>query len=213
VFTLNSADAPTHTSHWNPPANHYTLRIPTADDLFPFSDNHFDVVISRCFASVVKSKSWLPVLQECHRILKPSGWLEIQSLDAVASRQGELLTAWVESRLVRGIEDSGLVPRASERVLDYLEIAGFGEIKSCKIALPAVLKLQAQEPDATKAMVQAGRHYYEELYHEFLRPATSSHNHQAGRLPWWWFNRSIRAECEKEGTMLSFMISFGQKEL
>jgi ubiquinone/menaquinone biosynthesis C-methylase UbiE len=183
--------------------------IPAADDFFPFPDNHFDVITSSTFSSVVKSQSWLPVLQECHRCLQKGGWLEIQSMDAVASRQGELLKSWVDSRLLPGIEDLGLVVNPSKRV-HYLEVAGFTEIKTCKIALPAVGKGGGQEQDATKVMVQAGRHYYRELYGESLKPL--SLGTITGRLPWWWYNKSMRQECEREGTLFGYMISFGRKE-
>jgi len=89
-------------------------------------------------------------------------------------------------------------------LLDYLDIAGFGDIKSCRIALPVVAKASVppEQMDAVKVMVQAGRHYYRELYAEFLKCG----------VPWWWRNKAIRQECEKEGAVFGFMISFGQKE-
>jgi len=189
---------------WPAPTNHCTSFIPASDGFFPFPDNHFDVITSRAFSTTVKSKSWLFVLQECHRCLKPGGWLEIQSLDALPSRPGELLTAWAEARLLSAIDECGLVARPSKKILDYFDIAGLGDIKSCRIALPVVARSGGapEQADAVKVMVQAGRHYYSELYAEFLK----------GGAPWWWNNKTIRQECEKEGTMFGFMISFGRKD-
>lgn len=210
VYTLSTASTDrnsqtTYQTHsWPAPTNHYTSYIPTTDDFFPFPNNYFDVITSRAFSTTVKAKSWLAVLQECHRCLKPSGWLELQSLDALPSRPGELLTAWAEARLLNSIDDCGLVGRPSKMLLDYLDIAGFGDIKSCRIALPVVAKASVppEQMDAVKVMVQAGRHYYRELYAEFLKCG----------VPWWWRNKAIRQECEKEGAVFGFMISFGQKE-
>ncbi|KAA8899752.1 hypothetical protein FN846DRAFT_782137 [Sphaerosporella brunnea] len=216
VYTLSAdQDEPLVQNHnWAAPRNHHISCIPATDDFFPFPDNHFDVITSRRFASVVKSKSWLSVFQECHRCLKPRGWLEVQSLDAVPSRHGELLTAWLEARLIPGIEDSGLVAKSAKRVLDYMEIAGFGEIKTCKIALPVIAKASLShehqdKQDAVKLMVHTGRHYYQELYREFLRGGCSG---SGGKSPWWWGNKTIREECERMGTLFGFLVSFGQKE-
>jgi SAM-dependent methyltransferase len=207
VYTLmTNQDGHRDRGHsWPAPENHQVVFLPASDDFFPFPDNYFDAITSRTFSSAVRFKSWLPVFQECHRALKPQGWLEIHSLDAAPTRRGDLLNAWLDARLLCGIDESGLVAKPSERVLDYLEIAGFGELKKCKIALPVNVKSggSGQElQDASKVMMYAGRHYYQELYSRFLR----------GRAPWWWGNRSIREECDKMGTMLGFIISFGQKE-
>ncbi|KAI5788811.1 hypothetical protein FPQ18DRAFT_343361 [Pyronema domesticum] len=205
LATLGANSTADKVRAWPPPANHHIAYIPTADDLFPFPDGHFDVVVSGAFQGVVKSQAWLAVLQECWRVVKPGGWLEVQSMDAGASRQGELLTAWVESRLVPGIEDCGLVARPSKRV-QYFEAAGFADIKTCKIALPAV----GNNEDATKVMVQAGRHYYTDIFKDCLRPLSRGMNE--GRLPWWWYNKAIRQECERDGSLFGYMISFGRKE-
>jgi SAM-dependent methyltransferase len=201
----NQNDGPRDQGHsWPAPENHHVFFIPAPDDFFPFPDNYFDVITSRTFSAAVKSKSWLSVFQECHRSLKPRGWLEIQSLDAAPTRRGELLNAWLDARLLGGIEEFGLVAKPSERVLDYLEIAGFGDLKTCKIALPVNVKSggSGQLQEASQVMMHAGRHYYQELYSGFLR----------GRAPWWWANKTIREECERMGTMLGLIISFGQKE-
>lgn len=208
-------------SSWPAPHNHHIAYISTADDLFPFPDNHFDVVLSSTFASEVKSASWLAVLGECRRCIHSDGWIELQSMDPIPSRQGVLMQAWVEARLVPGLEDCGLAVKPSKRT-HYLETAGFANIKTCKIALPAVGRGPGSgsgaatgasgpglEQDATRVMVQAGRHYYQELFHDYLKPLSGGAN--AGRLPWWWYNRAIRQECEREGTLFGFMISFGRK--
>ena len=205
-------------SSWPAPHNHHIAFIPTADALFPVPDDHFDVVLSSTFASEVKSASWLAVLGESHRCIRPDGWIELQSMDPLPSRQGELMQTWVEARLVPSLEDCGLVVKPSRRI-HYLEAAGFANTKTCKIALPAVSRGSGlgaagvagpgPEQDATRAMVQAGRRYYQELFREFLKPLSAGAN--AGRLPWWWYNRAIRQECEREGTLLGFMIFFGRK--
>jgi SAM-dependent methyltransferase len=212
VYTIvtNQSEPLDQTHSWPAPANHHTTHIPAADDAFPFPDNHFDVITSRVFSSVVKSQSWLSVFQECYRCLKPQGWMETQSLDVLPSRHGALLKSWLEVRLIGGMEDSGLVIKPSKKVVDYLEITGFGEIKTCKIALPVVVKTETgtgqETQGAMKVMVQAGRHYYAELYAEFLRAS-------GGKAPWWWHNKTIREECDKQNTTLGLMISFGQKVL
>lgn len=202
VLTLTTAPIP-QTSHlWPSPPNHHLAPHHHAiQNPLPFPPNHFDVITSRHFSSTVPAASWISLMRACHVALKPYGWLEIQSLDAPPSRCGPLLTTWLESRLFPSLDSQSLVSKPSELVLDYLEIAGFADIKACKIALPAVMH---GDSDSVRVMVQAGRHYYQELFsNAVVRPS--------GKLTWWWFNKSVRAECEREGSLLGFMISFGQK--
>lgn len=185
---------------WPAPSNH-TLMEHSPEDPLPFAPGYFDVVTSRRFTATVPASAWLSRLQGLERALRAGGWLEIQTLDAGPGRAGPLLTSWLEHRLLPGLAARGLVARPSEMVLDYLEIAGFDDIKACKIALPTVVR--AEDADAVRVMVQAGRHYYAELYAAFLGGPRAAQG--------WWGNKSVRAECEREGALLGLMISFGQK--
>lgn len=222
VFTLSTSLTDTvNIKSWPTPPNLHTVFAPPTvghDIIFPFPNDHFDVIISRDFSTTVKSASWLSTLRECHRILSPGGWLEIQSLTptSLISGGGKLLNAWVESQILLAMHEDGLVVQSpSERIQEHIGTAGFTDIKTARIALPAT---ETGDQDAGRLMVLAGRHYYAQLYGEFLKAATERRGEGEDlltkvELPWWWKNGSIRQECENERAMFGFVISFGRKAL
>ena len=43
----------------------------------PFGDNTFDFVHMRLVVMALPATTWLPVVQELHRVTRPGGWIEL----------------------------------------------------------------------------------------------------------------------------------------
>ncbi|KAI9230921.1 MAG: S-adenosyl-L-methionine-dependent methyltransferase [Piptocephalis tieghemiana] len=56
---------------------------------FPFSDNSFSFIYIRYFSLAIRKNQWRPFLEECNRVLKPGGWVEIHSADYTYRRCGK----------------------------------------------------------------------------------------------------------------------------
>ncbi|KAK6528900.1 hypothetical protein TWF694_004129 [Orbilia ellipsospora] len=214
VYSVSSQDISNPPCQWSAPLNHHALFTPQPNSPLPFPDNYFDVISTKSFPSILRLSEWVPILRECNRVLRPGGWIELQIVDPVLTKQGELLKDWLETRIICEMLEDNYGIKPSDDVLNFLQETGFDNVKRSRIALPASFnpKLknfppgQGPDPDAARVMVLVGRHFYEELYKGF-NPIMGG----PGSDHMWWQNRAIRHECEALNTCFGLTFAFGQK--
>ncbi|KAF3915887.1 hypothetical protein AA313_de0203003 [Arthrobotrys entomopaga] len=214
VYTVSSQDISNPACQWSAPLNHHALFTPQPNSPLPFPDNYFDVISTKSFPSILRLSEWVPILRECNRVLRPGGWIELQIVDPVLTKQGELLKDWLDTRIICEMLEDNYGIKPSDDVLGFLQETGFDNVKRSRIALPASFnpKLknfppgQGPDPDAARVMVLVGRHFYEELYRGF-NPIMGG----PGSDHMWWQNRAIRHECEALNTCFGLTFAFGQK--
>jgi SAM-dependent methyltransferase len=111
------------------PSNHVSVQI-DKPHVLPFADNTFDVVSARTLHSLLKFEQWGPTLDELHRVLKPSGYLDFSLLDAIlinvtADSWGQVTNAEFGHRL----QQRGYEREPTKLFLGRLEHAGFKDVK------------------------------------------------------------------------------------
>ncbi|KAK6534549.1 hypothetical protein TWF281_005863 [Arthrobotrys megalospora] len=214
VYSVSSQDISNPPCQWSAPLNHHALFTPQPNSPLPFPDNYFDVISTKSFPSILRLSEWVPILRECNRVLRPGGWIELQIVDPVLTKQGELLREWLEARILREMLEDSYAIKPSDDVLGFLQETGFDNVKRSRIALPAsynpklksMARGQGPDPDAARVMVLVGRHFYEELYKGF-NPIMSG----PGGDHLWWQNKSIKHECEVLNTCFGLTFAFAQK--
>ncbi|KAK6350876.1 hypothetical protein TWF718_004058 [Orbilia javanica] len=214
VYSVSSQDISNPPCQWSAPLNHHALFLPQPNSPLPFPDNYFDVISTKSFPSILRLSEWVPILRECNRVLRPGGWIELQIVDPVLTKQGELLREWLDARIVREMLEDSYSIKPSDDVLGFLQETGFDNVKRSRIALPAsfnpklknIARGQGPDPDAARVMVLVGRRFYEELYRGF-NPIMSG----PGSDHMWWQSKSIKHECEALNTCFGLTFAFAQK--
>ncbi|KAK6505590.1 hypothetical protein TWF481_007482 [Arthrobotrys musiformis] len=214
-YSVSSEDVEYPEDLYDMPSNHHHIYTPSVSSPIPFPDNYFDVVVTRTLSSVVKSSQLESVLRESLRILRPGGWLELHTIDPTLTRAGNITKHWIESRVLAPMENDFFSSKPSDRILHLMQDLGYHKVKNARIALPTFPSSRPQSPggaaggesDAQKVMVYLGRHFYEELYGQFLRAGHIG----AGSPSWWWDSMAVRQECQRENTCFGLTISFGRK--
>jgi SAM-dependent methyltransferase len=111
------------------PCNHVSVQVDKPHAL-PFADNTFDVISTRTLHSLLKSEQWAATLSELHRVLKPSGYLDFNLLDALlinvtADSWGQVMNA----ELGYNLQQRGYEREPTKLFLGRLESAGFKDVK------------------------------------------------------------------------------------
>ncbi|KAK6340830.1 hypothetical protein TWF696_009148 [Orbilia brochopaga] len=210
VYSVSSQDISNPACQWSAPLNHHPLFIPQPNSPLPFPDNYFDVISTKSFPGILRHSDWAPLLRECNRVLRPGGWIELQIVDPVLTKQGDMLREWLDARIIREMLEDSFAIKPSDDVLGFLQETGFDNVKRSRIALPAsfnpklknIARGQGPDPDAARVMVLVGRHFYGELYRGF---------NQSGGNQIWWQNKAIKHECEALNTCFGLTFAFGQK--
>lgn len=153
---------------------------------------------------------WATVFQDCMRVLKPRGHMEILSLDPQMTKQGSALMKWVNDHTVMRLEAHGMHVLPSEAVLREMDAAGLQGIRRARIGLPTTLpraKATTSEPreiaDTDRMMGLLGRHLYQDLYGTILQLKREE--------SFFWDQKEIRLECERLQTKMILVIACGQK--
>ncbi|KAF3085587.1 hypothetical protein TWF569_008581 [Orbilia oligospora] len=214
-YSVSSEDVEYPEDLYSMPSNHHHIYTPSVSSPIPFPDDYFDVVVTRTLSSVVKSSQLESVLRESLRILRPGGWLELHTIDPTLTRAGNITKHWIESRVLAPMENDFFSSKPSDRILHLMQDLGYHKVKNARIALPTFPVSRPLSPsggaggelDAQNVMVYLGRHFYEELYGQFLRAGHIG----AGSPSWWWDSMAVRQECQRENTCFGLTISFGRK--
>lgn len=122
------------------PPNHRQVAVPRLTKL-PFPDGHFDLVAARELHSLLKfvgengRDEWEACLAECHRVLKPGGYIEFSVLDSDVVNAGPLgLAKSVEFGF--GLKTLGYDPQPTRLFLPRLSRAGFEGVRRAWTCLP-----------------------------------------------------------------------------
>ncbi|KAJ6262360.1 hypothetical protein Dda_3168 [Drechslerella dactyloides] len=214
VYSVSSQDISNPACQWSAPLNHHPLFIPQPNSPLPFPDNYFDVISTKSFPGILRHSDWAPLLKECNRVLRPGGWIELQIVDPVLTKQGDLLREWLDARIIREMLEDSFAIKPSDDVLGFLQETGFDNVKRSRIALPAsfnpklknIARGQGPDPDAARVMVLVGRHFYGELFRGFNPILNGPGGNQI-----WWQNKAIKHECEALNTCFGLTFAFGQK--
>jgi SAM-dependent methyltransferase len=128
------------------PKNHRQVAVDRLTVL-PFKDNQFDLISAREIYSILKSKGengqdeWDACLAECHRVLKPGGYLEFSIMDSDIVNAGPLgLAKSVEFGF--NLTTLGFDASPTKTFLPRLKQAGFVGVKRAWTFLPMGAKLE-----------------------------------------------------------------------
>lgn len=215
VYTMSSMKTMTQPTSYPAPLNHHCLYVPSLSSAMPFPDGYFDAIISRSVSTILRNDEWARSFFDCMRVLKPGGQIEILSIDAHLSSEGQKLSAWVDEHITCRLEAHDMSMQASDTVLDMMEIVGLENIRRARVALPAHLGTPkvpnaqgaASSPqdiiDTSRMMAFLGRHFYQDLYGQFL-------NVDQGE-EWFWSRKDTRDECQRYQTKMVLTIACALK--
>ncbi|CAI2162131.1 5758_t:CDS:2 [Funneliformis geosporum] len=102
----------------------------------PWADNTFDYIWSRDLFTEIKSKDWLSLLLEMHRVLKPGGIIEFQETDGYALSAGPLLKNIQSNRLHAALTLRDLDFRIACRLGEIVKLAEFEDINESYHSIP-----------------------------------------------------------------------------
>ncbi|KAK4178622.1 hypothetical protein QBC36DRAFT_324425 [Triangularia setosa] len=122
------------------PPNHRQVAVERLTKL-PFADNQFDLISARELHAVLKLSGengvdeWDACLAECMRVLKPSGYIEFNLLDADIINAGELGNAKaVEFGFA--LQTLGYDSRPTRSFISRLDKVGFEDVRRAWVAMP-----------------------------------------------------------------------------
>jgi SAM-dependent methyltransferase len=124
------------------PSNHRQISVQNLWEL-PFPDNKFDVISARSLPALLKSEhtsaeeqdEYDLCLRECHRCLKPGGYLEFFVMDAEILRAGPHSSA-TSVEFAFNLKTRGYDPAPTKSFLGRLQKGGFTGTKRVGIFLP-----------------------------------------------------------------------------
>lgn len=187
IHCLMPSDAPDLTFKWNSHRNmeaNYWADIPA----LPYRDSFMDLISSRSIALVLRSSQWPVFVQECVRVLRPGGVLEVTILDPMPRNCGPLLRRWTAKNLILGLERRFLVTHPAMIIpMWFDDVSDFDRRERMTLAYSAIadevtqdLSLASQEVvhghpqseeadrssrrDLQRLRTAVGRHFYQALY-------------------------------------------------
>lgn len=200
VYSLVSQDDVADPKSYSAPANHHVLYLPNAEAELPFADSYFDCVISYGLTEGVPRSHLLQLLGEYSRVLKPGSWLEVISIDRTLSRQGPLVSLWINRHTLAG--DDAHCSKLIERLTQLLPQASLGNTKQVRIALPVNLARPrpGDNVEAARVMTFLGRYIYRKAF-----------GRSKGNEKWFWRRRDLRNECQEVGAGFVITVRVAQK--
>lgn len=168
-------------------------------------------------ASLVPSSELPRLLSECHRVLKPGGVLELRLIDAAPPRQclGPELAAWLDERLLLGLEAGFRCSRPLALIPQWVKQAGFAPLPSMihdfeppnslkrsglvrclrlPAATPATPALEKRAKVVTGVGVLLARALWKDIWGPYVIDAEEGEK-------WWWDADCLLGECEEWGTV------------
>ena len=99
----------------------------------PFEDNSFDFVHMRLVVMALTAATWLPAIQELHRVTRPGGWIELVDTTVTARVPGaQQWTTWAQTlATMRGIDLT-----AGAKVGSFLRQAGLLDVQEIALEIP-----------------------------------------------------------------------------
>ncbi|KAI5806947.1 hypothetical protein EDC01DRAFT_608967 [Geopyxis carbonaria] len=188
--------------------NQRRIQIPSHTELLSrLPAGSFDVISSRNLPRFIKKVEWLPLLQECYRLLKHDGYLEFTILDPVFNDMGPLTRQWIlDNVLADHPRTFDIMP--SKTILSHLASAGFGEVNKVWMWMPAT----SIGDELSTVTSKVGRYMYDELYHPsrnerektIERPVV---HEELGM----WSDPTILKECMEHNTAFRWLKCYARK--
>ncbi|CAM0140148.1 hypothetical protein VKS41_005828 [Umbelopsis sp. WA50703] len=110
-----------------PPNTEFYVRN-ILDGLPMFSDNSFDFVQMRLFASVLKTDQWLKTLEELKRVCRPGGTIQLLEVDYKV--RGNSFVNQYTTKLVEVMAKRGLDGEIAKKLAPTLTQAGFVNVQT-----------------------------------------------------------------------------------
>ncbi|KAJ5129823.1 uncharacterized protein N7515_005862 [Penicillium bovifimosum] len=129
--------APPHPAAWQPPTNHHTVYHMGLGNPLPFPKDYFTVAVLR-FPTVCSETVQCNVIQECKRVLRTGGYLEMSLLDRDMLNMGPRTRKAVRQlKEVTCLSDPTLsLKPTSDSVQRELGANGFDSLRRCMVRIP-----------------------------------------------------------------------------
>ncbi|KAJ5499290.1 hypothetical protein N7453_008341 [Penicillium expansum] len=129
--------APPHPAAWQPPTNHHTVYHAGLDNPLPFPKDYFTVAVLR-FPTVCSETVQCNIIQECRRVLRTGGYLEMSLLDRDMVNMGpHTRKAIRQLKEMTCLSDSSLsLKPTSDSVQRELGAQGFDSLRRCMVRIP-----------------------------------------------------------------------------
>ncbi|KAI2726000.1 hypothetical protein CBS147332_2887 [Penicillium roqueforti] len=129
--------APPHPAAWEPPTNHHIVYHAGLDNPLPFPKDYFTVAVLR-FPAVCSETVQGNIIQECKRVLRTGGYLEMSLLDRDMVNMGpHTRKAIRQLKEMTCLSDSSLsLKPTSDSVQRELGAQGFDSLRRCMVRIP-----------------------------------------------------------------------------
>ncbi|CUS08788.1 unnamed protein product [Tuber aestivum] len=201
------------------PPNLAFITAPSLTSLATIPSASVDVIVShslpRIFLSTASStphdQQISQILRELHRILKPSGYLELTIVDPLLNNMGPLTTAYIANRVLPAPTAQGVI-KPSRGILKALKSMGptemglWAEVKTCDMWMPTT----SIGDELSTVTSRVGRFLYDELYAtgEAGVLATGVVEVKEGGM---WADAEIVEECGRENTAFKWAKCYARK--
>ncbi|CAG8018575.1 unnamed protein product [Penicillium olsonii] len=140
VYSLGLRPTSTYIPHpaaWQPPTNHHTVYHGGLGSPLPFPKDYFTVVVLR-FPAVCSEAVQSNVVQECKRVLRTGGYLEMTLLDRDMVNMGpQTRKAIRQLKEMTYISDPTLCLKStSDSIQREIGAQGFDSLRRCMVRIP-----------------------------------------------------------------------------
>ncbi|OGE50097.1 hypothetical protein PENARI_c018G11840 [Penicillium arizonense] len=140
VYSLGGRPVSTaapHPAAWQPPTNHHTVYHAGLSNPLPFPKDYFTVAVLR-FPAVSSETVQGNIIQECKRVLRTGGYLEMSLLDRDMVNMGPRTRKAVRQlKETTCLSDSTIsLKPASDSVQRQLGTQGFDNLRRCMVRIP-----------------------------------------------------------------------------
>ncbi|KAH8601921.1 hypothetical protein B0O99DRAFT_589087 [Bisporella sp. PMI_857] len=230
LSTMYPIGSKTHHLSSNPPStieqtSHlHTLIVTTPTTSLPYAASTFSAITSLRLPMLLPASSIPNILQECNRILTPTGTLQLTIVDPLPDTKsmGPKMRAWLEDHLLLKLETLFRCLKPAKLMPIWLEDAGFvtsapaqphGTVRITESSTQATpirtgfafraigkgeggYRGSSKDKDETDMLASTvGRMLWKEIYGPFV----------VGKS-WWWEDEEIVDECYTMGTKWEVMI-------
>lgn len=115
--------------------DNYTFVPGNVFEGLPFGDASFDYVHQRLLFFAIPADKWQSVFNELYRVTSPGGWVESVEGSLSLEPHGPTYDVLTE-KLLEAMVPRGMDPRYSSRIGEYMQQAGFRNVKVRKVGLP-----------------------------------------------------------------------------
>jgi len=142
VYSLSSRPVSTalpHPAAWQPPTNHHTVYHAGLHNPLPFPKDYFTVAVLR-FPAASSEHVQSNIIQECKRVLRTGGYLEMSILDRDMVNMGARTRKAVRRLKEQTyLANSGIsLKPASDSIQRLINTQGFANLRRCMVRIPVV---------------------------------------------------------------------------